>query len=115
MRPDELTRQRVQRVEPQGPLSSPHRLVLWGLQGAGAYVLGIQVHDTYTERRRTVALNGTPPETEDQLRIRVMETVVPNLPPEALRDRHGAAVGYFVYEGLFHDYCESMALEQGAR
>src|SRR3954464_5087714 len=105
MTPDELPRMRVQRVEPAGILYQPHRLVVWGIHGAGAYVLGMQVGDSYLARRQVASLNGDPPETVDQLRERAMRDVVPHLPPNCLRDRNGSAVGYFIYEGLPADHC----------
>ena len=118
MRPDQLSSQPVQRIEPAGVLyeyDPERRLVIWGIHGAGAYVLGVQVHDTYVERRRTVSLSGEPPESVDQLRERAMRSVVPTLPPSALRDSKGSAVGYFVYEGLPVDHCRAKAYEEGAR
>ena len=119
MRPDQLPHQPVQRIEPAGVIYEQHgpdrRLVLWGVHGAGDYVVGVHIHNTYVERRRTVSLKGDPPETVDQLRDRAMSNVVPTLPPTALRDSKGSAVGYFVYEGLPVDHCRAKAYEEGAR
>jgi hypothetical protein len=116
MRLEELARHRVERLEPAGVLMVEEpRLVLWGIHGAGEYVIGVHVHETYVERRGRDPLTGAPRETLDQLRERVMRTIVPYLPDTALHDSKGAAVGYFVYDGLPADHCRPKAYEEGAR
>jgi len=77
------------------------RLVVWGIHGGGDFVTGLGVGD--------VVLNRLPGEAVDALRVRAMRDVVPTLPPDALRDSKGAAVGYFVYTGLPPDQCKTVA------
>jgi hypothetical protein len=103
VRQDQLKQQRVQRVEMGGIHSEPPsaQLVVWGIHGGGELVVGLQVGD--------VALDRLAGEEVDALRVRAMRDVVPNLPPNALRDSKGVAVGYFIYAGLPPDHCEPTA------
>jgi hypothetical protein len=100
MNAEQLRHQAVQRIEPNGINTEPEsaRLVLWGIHGASRFVIGVQIGDTLLER--------TPGEEVEALRIRAMREIVPNLPPDALRDSKGSAVGYFVYTGLPPNHCQ---------
>lgn len=117
MRADELQMQPVQRVEPGGvhvnaePASN--RLVVWGIHGGSDFITGICVGATVLERLPRNAITAAPKESADDLWIRARREVVPNLPPDALRDRHGAAVGYFLYAGLPADHCKAVAEREG--
>jgi hypothetical protein len=95
MRQDQLKQQRVQRVEPAGPIAG--RLCIFGLHGAGEFVRAIQIGDVVLER--------LPGEETDALRMRAMREVVPNLPVDAWRDSSGNVVGFFRYDGLDPDFC----------
>ena len=111
MRPDHLASQPVQRVQPGGINREPsaHRLVVWGIHGGGDFVTGLQVGSTLLERRLADPVTGAPAESEDALRIRAMRA----LPPDALRDSKGSAVGYFLYAGLPADHCKAVAEREG--
>lgn len=111
MRREQLSSQRVQRVEPGGVNYEPPsaRLVVWGIHGAGDFVTGLQVGDALLLRAARDPFTGAPEETADQLRIRAMREAVPALPPDAMRDSKGSAVGYFVYEGLPLEHCRPTA------
>ena len=95
----ELQNQKVQRVQMGGANYEPpeHQLVCWGIHGGSDFVLALRIGEAELPRREG--------ETVDELRIRAMREVVPNLPPGALRDPSGKAVGYFVYLGLPPEYC----------
>jgi hypothetical protein len=115
MRADQLTAQPVQRVEPGGVNTEPaaHRLVVWGIHGGSDFVTGLQVGSTLLERLPPNPLTGAPRESNDALRIRAMREVVPALPPDALRDSKGSAVGYFLYADLPADHCKAVAEREG--
>ena len=95
----ELQGQRVQRLEMGGVNYEPpgSQLVVWGIHGGGAFIVALRIGNAELQRREG--------ETEDQLRIRAMREVVPSLPPDAIRDPNGKAVGYFTYTGLPAEYC----------
>jgi hypothetical protein len=115
MRVDQLGQQPVQRVQPGGINYEPaaHRLVVWGIHGGGDFVTAIQVGATVLTRRLPDPITGAAAESEDALRARAMRDVVPTLPPDALRDSKGAAVGYFLYAGLPADHCKAVAEREG--
>ena len=117
MRLDQLSGQLVQRMEPGGVDRDPSatRLVAWGIHGGNDYITALVVNDITVARLSADPITGAARESVDALRIRVRRTVVPTLPPSALRDSKGSAVGYFVYQGLPADYCRAKALEEGAR
>jgi hypothetical protein len=108
MRQDQIRGQVVQRVEPGGIITDPRAapLVTWGLHGASNFVIGIQIGETVLER--------LPGEEVDALRVRAMIDVVPNLPPDTLRDSKGSAVGFFRYDGLPSDHCKQVAEQQAS-
>ena len=103
MKPELLKRYRVQRVEPGGINYEPpeRQVVVWGLREGSEAVTGIKFGDTLLER--------TPGEQVEALRIRAMQTVIPSLPADALRDSKDKPVGYFTYAGLPADHCEATA------
>jgi hypothetical protein len=111
MRADQLAAQRVQRVEPGGINYEPaeNRLVIWGIHGAGDYVTALRIGGALVERLPPDPLTGAPREEVDALRVRAMRS----LPPDALRDSKGSAVGYFLYAGLPADHCAAAAAREG--
>ena len=50
------------------------------------------------------------PESEDALRVRAGR----NLPPDALRDSKGSAIGWFLYSGMPPDFCKSKAYDEAS-
>src|SRR5437870_3730174 len=90
----DLPKQQVQRVEMGGVHYEPpgSQLVVWGIHGGSDFVIALRIGDAELERRAG--------ESVDELRIRAMRDVVPNLPLDALRDANGKAVGYFCYSGM---------------
>ena len=115
MRIDELPNQPIKRIEPAGVLTSPNRLVVWGIHGAGDYVTGMKIGDLLINRRPLSPVTGAAEENIDQFRERVMNEIVPTLGPAALRDTKGSVVGYFVYQSLPTDHCRRRAYEEGVR
>jgi hypothetical protein len=108
MKADQLLRQRVQRVEPG--CAVPAGLVLWGIHGGSDFVVGLAIGATVIERLPPNPFSGAPREDVDALRVRALREV----PPDALRDSKGSAVGYYLYAGLPPDHCRAVAEREGS-
>lgn len=107
MKANELTRQRVQRVE-MYCITPDHMppLTVYGINGGSEFVTGICVAGTVYELKPYDPFTGTPAESVDGLTIRAARELVPALPPTAPRDANGRAIGYLIYRGLPADHCK---------